>query len=152
MAGARSDERPLRAAEAEGRRREREREAAGRTAKFHSRLNRLERDLRALVYRVEQIEKVVVGVARATRVPKSSGRATPRPGTLPRPALTRRKWEIIECYASGMATSQVAHELGIRPHTVSSHMHEVYMALPDVASCVTAVLVECWRNGWLPDR
>jgi DNA-binding NarL/FixJ family response regulator len=59
--------------------------------------------------------------------------------------LTRREREVIEAIARGATTTGIAHELGITPATVQTHVKNILRKL-EVHSKVEAVGV-AWRGG-----
>jgi len=55
-----------------------------------------------------------------------------------RPSLTRREAQVLELLAAGYRQSEAARRLGVSPHTVSSHVKNVFRKF-GVHSTVAAV-------------
>ena len=67
------------------------------------------------------------------------GSSAARPGGRPDPpALSPREAQILRLVAEGLTDAQVARRLGIRPATVSRHLHRVYTR-HDLGNRVAAV-------------
>jgi DNA-binding NarL/FixJ family response regulator len=59
--------------------------------------------------------------------------------------LSRREEQVLELVARGLTDAQIAHRLGLRPATVSKHLHRTYRRL-DVANRAQAALL--WREQY----
>lgn len=75
-----------------------------------------------------------------------------RAGLPPRPGLrrlTRREREIAILIAQGCLTKQVAHELGLSPHTVTAYVHRIFakLSVHNRAEMVSAVFTQLTPQG-----
>jgi DNA-binding NarL/FixJ family response regulator len=80
----------------------------------------------------------------------ASGDGPPRegPGTEPASPLTPRETEVLQLIAKGLAYQRIAQTLGLSPHTITSHVKQIYRKLA-VNSRGEAVF-EAMQLGWLP--
>ncbi|MGH8867097.1 MAG: response regulator transcription factor [Actinomycetes bacterium] len=61
--------------------------------------------------------------------------------------LTAQEVRVLELFAHGFTRDQVAHRMGLSPHTVKSHLARIYDAL-DARTCAHAVGI-AYRWGLL---
>jgi putative nucleotidyltransferase with HDIG domain len=61
--------------------------------------------------------------------------------------LTRQEQRVLQQLGKGRVYKEIAHELGLSPSTVRTHLHNIYRKL-NVANCAQAVLFATSR-GWL---
>ena len=88
---------------------------------------------------------VALNAARAGLPPR-------RPDDAPRPGLrrlTRREREIAILIAQGCLTKQVAHELGLSPHTVTAYVNRIFakLSVHNRAEMVSAVFTQLTQQG-----
>ena len=61
------------------------------------------------------------------------------------PPLSRREKEILQKVAYGATTKEVAHDLGISPHTVKTHLERIFEKLGANDRAQAAEVVELWH-------